>query len=103
MKCFITARSELRKVLFLAPSVCGFLFLHETSLELLNCFAPNSHGRHVWSLTRTSLKVKVKVTRDKKQHFSAFLAVCMQFMFRKTSVSSVIAIFYAFAAFMRLD
>ena len=39
--------SELRKVLFLAM---GFLFVYEISLELLNGFAPNSHG--------TSLKVK---------------------------------------------
>jgi len=30
------------------------------SLELLNGFAPNSHGRRVWSLAWMSLKVKVK-------------------------------------------
>jgi len=40
----ITARSELRKVLFFLA---------------LNGFAPNSQGRRVWSLARTSLKVKV--------------------------------------------
>jgi len=45
-----TARSELRKVLFLAPSVCGFLFVYEISREPLNGFASNSHGRRVWSL-----------------------------------------------------
>jgi len=28
--------------------------------ERLNRSAPNSHGRHVWSLARTSLNVKVK-------------------------------------------
>jgi len=44
----VTARSELSKVLFLAPSVCGFLsFVYEISREPLNGFVPNSHGRHV--------------------------------------------------------
>ena len=74
---FITALSELRKVLFLAPSVCGFLFVNEMSLETMNGFAPNSHGRCVWSLPGTSLKVKVKRQRsrspgDKKRHFRPF-------------------------------
>jgi len=40
---FITASSELWKVLFLAPSVCCFLFVCEISPEPLNGFAPNSH------------------------------------------------------------
>jgi len=53
-----TARNELRKVLFLALSVI-FLFVNEISLEPLNGFAPNSQGRHVWSLPRAILKVKV--------------------------------------------
>ena len=65
----ITIRSEWRKVLFLAPSVCG-LFVYEISTERLNGFVPNSHGRHVWSLARTSLKVKV--TRDKNVIFGPF-------------------------------
>ena len=52
--------NELRKVLFLAPSVCGFLFVYEISRKPLNGSAQNSHGRRVWSLARTSLKVKVK-------------------------------------------
>jgi len=63
----VTARSELCKVLFLALSVT--FFVYEVSLELLNGFALNSHRRHVWSLAWTSLKVKV--SRDKKWHFSA--------------------------------
>jgi len=63
----VTARSELRKVLFLAPSVC--FFVYEISLEPLNGFAPNSHGRRVWSLTRTNLKVKVAGTKN--PHFLA--------------------------------
>jgi len=61
----ITARSELRKILFLAPSVCGFLFVCEISREPLNRFSPNSHGRRVWSLTLKSLKLKVKRQRSR--------------------------------------
>ena len=68
LTCIITARSELRKVLFLAPSDCDFLFVCEISWESL----PNSHGRRVWSLAGTSLKVKVKVTRDKNGIFGPF-------------------------------
>jgi len=55
-----SSRSELLKVLFSAPSACGFLFVYEIFRERLNGFAPNSHGRRVWSLAWTSLKVKVK-------------------------------------------
>ena len=42
----ITVCSELRKVLFLALSVT-ILFAYEISLEPVNGFAPNSHGRRV--------------------------------------------------------
>jgi len=45
--------------------------------EPLNGFAPT---RIVWSLARTSLNVKVKVTRDKKRHFSGLSAACVQFV-----------------------
>ena len=34
--------------------------MHEISREPLNGFAPNSHGRRVWSLAAMSLNVKVK-------------------------------------------
>ena len=51
--------SELHKVLFLALCVT-FLFVYEISWELLSGFAPDSQGRHVWSLARTSLNLKVK-------------------------------------------
>jgi len=66
----ITTRSELHKVLFLVLSVT-FLFVYEISWEPLNGFVPNSHGRRIWSLARTSLKVKVKGQRHQgqKQHF----------------------------------
>jgi len=54
-----TMHSELQKVLFLSLSVTfclGITYLGEP----LNGFAPDSQERHVWSLTRTSLKVKSK-------------------------------------------
>jgi len=85
----ITAHSELQKVLFLVPAVCGFFCLCMKYLgEPLNGFVPNSHGRHVGSVTQMSFKVKVKVTRDKKWHFSALSAACMRFVFGKTSLAS---------------
>jgi len=88
--CIFTARSELRKVLFLAPSVCGFLFVYEIYPEFLNGSAPNSQGRRVWSLARLSLQVKVKGKghQAQKRHFSALPADCMRFMFGKTSLES---------------
>ena len=62
----VTTRSELRKVLFLAWSVCGFcVFVYEISRESLNGFAPNSHGRRGWSLARIRLKVKIRVQRSR--------------------------------------
>jgi len=42
---------------------CLFFFVTQISREALYGFAPNSYGRRVWSLARTSLNVKV--TRDK--------------------------------------
>ena len=62
-----TTCSELRKVLFLAASVCHFLFVYEIFWEPVNGFPPNSHGRRVSSLVQTSLKVKV--SRDKNDIF----------------------------------
>ena len=55
----VATRSELLKVLFLALSVTS-LFVCEIRLEPLNGLVPNSQGRRVWSLTRTSLNVNVK-------------------------------------------
>ena len=65
--------------------VCDFFvfFANQMSLELLNGFAPNSHGRRVWSLAWMSLKVKVK-GRGQQGQKTAFFgplgglhAVCM--------------------------
>jgi len=85
----ITTYSELHKVLFRALSVT-FLFVYEISRELLNGFALNSQGRHVWSLARTSLNVNVKGQGHKGQkwHFSALSAACVWFVFGKTSLAS---------------
>jgi len=44
---------------FGAVCLC-FLFVYEIYREPLNGFAPNSRGRRIWSLVRTTLKVKVK-------------------------------------------
>ena len=71
----IIACSELRKVLFLAPSVCGFMFVCEISWEPLNGFAPNSHGRCVWSLAQTNLKVKRQGHQGQKTAF--FRGLCV--------------------------
>ena len=50
------------------------------------------HNEDVWSLTQTSLKVKVKGHRSRssrrKHHFSALSAACVQFMFGKISEAS---------------
>jgi len=86
------AHSELRKVLFLALSVT-FLFVYEMSREPLNGYAPNSHGIRIWSLVRTSLKVKAKGQRSRspgtKMAFRPFgRAACVRFMFGKTSIAS---------------
>jgi len=87
---------ELWKVLvFFGAVTLGFLLVYEIPREPLNRFAPNSHGRRVWSLTRTSLKVKVKVARDKKWHFLALSAACVRFTFGKISLASsfVVAVY----------
>ena len=64
----------------------------EISREPLNGFATNSHGRRVWSLAWMSLKVKVKGQRSRllgtKTAFLALSAVCVGFMFGKTSLAS---------------
>jgi len=68
MEIVRTACSELWKVLqvlFSSASVCGFLFVHEISPEPLNGFAPNSHGKRVWSLAWMSLKLSVKGQRSR--------------------------------------
>ena len=96
---FITAHSELHKVLFLAPWVCGFLFVYEISHEPLNGFAPNSQGDRVCLVPCSDefegrgQRSKVKVTRDKTA-FSVLSAACVRFMFGKTSLAFSFSDFY---------
>jgi len=66
-----------------------FLFVYEISREPLNGFAPNSHGRRVWSLARRSLKVKVKVVyQDHQGQKRHAVCACVRFVFGKTSLAS---------------
>ena len=64
------------QVRFLFSPVCDlfilfFLFLYEIFRKRLNGFAPNSHGRRIWSLARTSLNVRVKG----QSHHGVFLPI----------------------------
>ena len=79
--------NELRKVLVFGAvrQSVGFSFVYEISRAPLNGFAPNAHERRVWSLDQRS---KVKVTMDKKRHFSALMAAYVRFIFGKTSLAS---------------
>ena len=77
----ITPRSELQNVLFLALSVCVFLFVYEIYREVLTGFVPYSHGRRVWSLTRMSLKVKV--TGDENSIFGPFGGLSAVFVVKR--------------------
>jgi len=87
----ITTRIELWKVLFLAPSVCVFCLCNIlgttewicAKFRKKMCLVPCCLNLRVWRL-----RSKVKVTRDKKRHFSALSAACMRFLFDKTSIAS---------------
>ena len=80
-----TAHSELLKVLFLAPSVCGVLFLYAISREPLNGFALKTRKTRLVprsdEIEGEGQRLKVKVTKDKKRHFSSLSAACVRFMF----------------------
>jgi len=73
---FFTTRRELQQVLFLAPSVCGFLFTYEMALEPLNGFVPKIHTEDLFGpLLRTASQgqmTNLKATRYKKRHFWPF-------------------------------
>ena len=86
---FIT-RSEVRKVPFLAPLVCILDCMWNIS-GIAEWICAKLHGRRVWSLAQTNLKVKVKVAlgcRNKKRHYRALSAACVRFMFGKTCLAS---------------
>ena len=89
---FITACSELRNVLFLVPSGCGFFVCvwnisgnRWTDLRQIHTedvFCPSL--RRVWRSTS-----KVKVTREKMAFFGPFGGLaCRWFRFGKTSLAS---------------
>jgi len=54
-----------------------WFLVYEISLEPMNGFVPNLHGRLVWSLAQTSLKVKGEGHRDKNEFFGPFGGVRM--------------------------
>ena len=87
----ITARNELRSAegsVFGAVSL--FLFVYEISLEPPNGFAPDSHGRRVWSPRSDEFDGQGQRSRSpgSTTAFSAPSAACMRFMFAKTSFAS---------------
>jgi len=70
----ITARSELRKVLFLAPSVC-FLFVHEMSrdwTDLRQIHTEDVFGPTLGRVWRSRSKVKDQDHQRQKRHFRRF-------------------------------
>jgi len=66
-----------------------FLFVYEISPELLNGFAPNSHGRHVWSLAQPSLRVRDQCHPGQKRHFSALLAASVRLCVKTSLLHAV--------------
>jgi len=66
--------------------------VYEISRELLNGFVPNSQGRLVWSLTWTSLNVKVKGQGHHGQKVAFFgpFGSLHVVMFGKTSLALVL-------------
>jgi len=86
--------SELWKVLFLAPSVCGFLFVYEISWGTAERICAKFTQKTFSPLLRRVCRSKVKVTIDKKRHFLAILAACMQFVFGKTSLAFSMFLYY---------
>jgi len=84
--CYRTQWTAEGSVFLRRQSVVS-LFVYEIRRELLNGFAPNSHGRRVWSLA---------------QHFSVLSAACMQFMFGKTSSASSVIVYLCMFAFVVL-
>jgi len=80
---------DLRKV-----RTKSLAFKCEISREPLNGVAPNSQRRRVWSVARTSLKVKVKGQghQGQKRYFSPLSVACVRFTFGKTSLASIVLI-----------
>ena len=66
-----------------------FLVVFKISQESLNGFAPNSQGRRVWYLARTS-QGQGQGHQGQKRHSSGLSAACVRFMFGETSLALVI-------------
>jgi len=87
LRSVFTARIALWKVLFLVPPGCGFLcmkYLWNRRTDLCRIHMEDVFGpslRQVWRST-------VKITKDKKRHFSSLSAACVRFMFAQTSLAS---------------
>jgi len=71
MLCYYHTHQTVEGSVFGAVSLC-FLFVYEIFPELLNGFAPNSHGRRVCCLTNLNVKVKCQGHQEQKQHFQPF-------------------------------
>jgi len=93
----IAAHSALRKVLFWHRQSVASVFVYEMSAEPLNGFLSDSDGIHVWSLARTSLKVKGQGHQGQKRRFLALLVAYMRFMFGERSLASSFVYFFGVA------
>jgi len=72
----VTAYIELRKVLFLAPSVCGFFvcmkYLRNRWTDLRQIRTENMFGPSLGRVWRSRSKVKGQGHQGKKRHFRPF-------------------------------
>ena len=95
--CLVTQlHSDCGRFCFWRRQFVVFCFVYKISWEPLNRFVPNSHGRCVWCLARTRLKIKVRGHghQGQKRHFSALSAACLRFMFGKSYVASTCYLSY---------
>jgi len=79
---FITARSELRKVLFLPPSVCVSFYLCMKYLDLTAERICTKFTRMTCLVIRSDEfeRSKVKVIRDKNAVFVPFGGLCVVYV-----------------------
>ena len=90
------ARSELRKVLFLVPSVCVFClcvkYLGNRWTDLRQIHTEDVFGPLLERVWRSRLKVKGQGLQGQKRHFPALSAACVWFIFGKTSLASTLCL-----------
>ena len=81
--CVVTARSELRKVLFLAPSVCGVFFrvrnISGTAERICAKFTRKTCLVPRWDEFEGQGQ-RSRSQRTKKRHFSAISVACVWFV-----------------------